>query len=369
MVETFIPCELLPIAAKVSAGERLSFDDGVAVLKSDNLAAIGALANQVRERQNGDFTYYNVNRHLNYTNVCISDCAFCGFYRRVRDPQAYDWSVEECVELARKSYNQGARELHIVGGLHPRLDFGYYTSLLSELKRNFPDMHLKAFTMVELDHFTRVCRLSDDQVIDRLVEAGLDSCPGGGAEILGEPTRSRICAHKTSGERWLELSEKVHSRGIHTNATMLYGHIESYEDRVDHLVKLRELQDRTGGFKCFIPLAFHPEGTDLSDLPGPSAIDSLKTIAVSRLMLDNVPHIKAYWVMLGQATAQIGLRFGADDLDGTIDEGGSLMESYLAEGNANHMTKAGIEALIRGAGRIPVERDTLYSNIPALQAT
>ncbi|HEY6330493.1 MAG TPA: aminofutalosine synthase MqnE [Blastocatellia bacterium] len=365
MSSTFIPHDLVPIAEKVSEGQRLSFEDGLALLKSDNLAAVGGLANTVRERLNGDRTYYNVNRHLNYTNVCISDCAFCGFYRRVRHPEAYDWSVEECVELARKSYVQGARELHIVGGLHPRLDFGYYTSLLSELKSNFPDMHLKAFTMVELDHFTRVCRLSDEEVINGLIAAGLGSCPGGGAEILGEPTRSRICAHKTSGERWLELSEKVHNRGIRTNATMLYGHIESYEDRVDHLIKLRELQDRTGGFMCFIPLAFHPEGTALAHLPGPSAIDSLKTIALSRLMLDNISHIKAYWVMLGQATAQIGLQFGADDLDGTIDEGGSLMESYLADGNNNHMTKADIEALIRGAGRVPVERDTLYSSAVA----
>jgi aminodeoxyfutalosine synthase len=298
---------------------------------------------------------------LNYTNVCISDCAFCGFYRRVRHPEAYEWTVQECVEIARKAYEEGARELHIVGGLHPRLQFDYYTDLLAELKQNFPDMHLKAFTMVELDHLTRICRMTDEEVIDGLIKAGLDSCPGGGAEILREPTRSRICAHKTSGERWLELTAKVHARGVHTNATMLYGHIESYEDRVDHLVKLRELQDKTNGFMCFIPLAFHPEGTAISHLPGPSAIDSLKTIAISRLMLDNITHIKAYWVMLGRQIAQVALRFGADDLDGTINDGGTLMESYLAEGNQNFLTRAGIEELIRGAGRVPVERDTLYN--------
>jgi aminodeoxyfutalosine synthase len=232
--------------------------------------------------------------------------------------------------------------------------------LLSELKRNFPDMHLKAFTMVELDHLTTICRMSDEQVIDGLIGAGLDSCPGGGAEIFREPTRSRICAHKTSGERWLELTEKVHARGIPTNATMLYGHVESLEDRVDHLVKLRELQDRTSGFMCFIPLAFHPEGTALSHLPGPDGIDSLKTIAISRLMLDNIPHIKAYWVMLGKNVAQIALRFGADDLDGTINEGGSLMESYLADGNKNQLNKAEIEMMIKAAGRVAVERDTVY---------
>ncbi len=356
--------KIAEIAEKVEGNERLSFEDGLELFRSDDLIAIGAMANRVRERINGNVTYYNVNRHMNYTNICISDCAFCSFYRRVRDPEGYEWSVEECVEIAGKAYNEGAREIHIVGGLHPRLQFDYYTSLLSELKRNFPDLHLKAFTMVELDHLTRICRMSDEEVIDGLISAGLGSCPGGGAEIFAEPTRSRICAHKTSAERWLELTEKVHKRGIHTNATMLYGHIETAEDRVDHLIRLRELQDRTGGFMCFIPLAFHPEGTAISNLPGPSGIDSLKTIAISRLLLDNINHIKAYWVMLGKNLAQVAQRFGADDLDGTINDGGSLMESYLAEGNANHLTKSGIENLIRDAGRVPVERDTLYNPIP-----
>lgn len=369
MRTTSLPAELSEIAEKVANQQRLSFEDGLTLFRSGDLPAVGALANQVRERINGELTYYNVNRHMNYTNVCISDCAFCGFYRRVRHPEAYEWSVEQCVEIARKAYNEGARELHIVGGLHPRLQFDYYSTLLSELKRNFPDMHLKAFTMVELDHLTRVCRMTDEEVIEGLIAAGLDSCPGGGAEIFRDPTRSRICAHKTSGERWLELSEKVHRHGIHTNATMLYGHIESHEDRVDHLVKLRELQDKTGGFMCFIPLAFHPPGTDLAHLPGPSASDSLKTIAVSRLMLDNIPHIKAYWVLLGKKLAQEALRFGADDLDGTINEGGSLMESYLAEGNENQLSKLDIEEMVRSAGRIPVERDTLYNPAPRREAS
>jgi aminodeoxyfutalosine synthase len=363
MQASLFSAELKTIAEKVEGQERLSMEDGVALFESNDLVAIGAMANLMRERINGDFTYYNVNRHLNYTNICVSDCAFCGFYKRIKDPDAYDWSVQDCVAIASKAYNEGARELHIVGGLHPRLQFDYYTSLLSELKRNFPDMHLKAFTMVEIDHFVRTCRMTDEEVIQGLIEAGLDSCPGGGAEILREPTRSKICAHKTTGERWLELSEKVHLQGVKTNATMLYGHVESFEDRVDHLIKLRDLQDKTNGFMCFIPLAFHPDGTDLAHLPGPSAIDSLKTIAVSRLMLDNIPHIKAYWVMLGKNIAQVALRFGADDLDGTINSGGTLMESYLAEGNDNHLTQTGIEELIKGAGRIPIERDTLYNPI------
>jgi aminodeoxyfutalosine synthase len=365
----FVKATLDDIKEKVTNRERLTFEDGMKLFECRDFLSVGALANEVRERLNGDLTYYNVNRHMNYTNVCVSDCGFCGFYRRVRHPEAYEWTVAECVEIARKAYDEGARELHIVGGLHPRLQFDYYTSLLGELKLNFPDMHLKAFTMVELDHLARTCRMSDDEVIDGLIAAGLDSCPGGGAEIFAEPTRSRICAHKTTGERWLELTEKVHRRAVHTNATMLYGHIESYEDRVDHLVKLRELQDKTSGFMCFIPLAFHPQGTEFSHLPGPSGVDSLKTIAVSRLMLDNVPHIKAYWVMLGRQVAQIALSFGADDLDGTINDGGSLMESYLQEGNENHLTKAGIEDLIRDAGRTPVERDTLYNPIQSTPAS
>ena len=362
-----LPSELREIGEKIANRERISLEDGCTLFRSDDLIAIGGMANVVRERLNGDLTYYNVNRHLNYTNVCISDCAFCGFYRRVRHPEAYEWSIDECVEIARKAYSDGARELHIVGGLHPRLQFDYYTGLLSQLKRSFPDMHLKAFTMVELDHLTTICRMTDEQVIDGLIAAGLDSCPGGGAEIFREPTRSRICAHKTSDDRWLELTEKVHARGIPTNATMLYGHLESVEDRVDHLLRLRELQDRTKGFMCFIPLAFHPEGTALSQLPGPDGIDSLKTIAISRLMLDNIPHIKAYWVMLGKNVAQIALRFGADDLDGTINEGGSLMESYLADGNRNQLNKAEIEAMVRAAGRIPVERDTVYNQMNKAQ--
>src|SRR5215510_7107374 len=237
---TSLSAQLGDIAEKVENQERLTFEDAMTLFRSDDLIAVGALANKVRERINGDLTYYNVNRHLNYTNVCISDCAFCGFYRRVRHPEAYEWSVEECVDIARKAYAEGARELHIVGGLHPRFQFDYYTSMLSELKSNFPDMHLKAFTMVEIDHLTRTCRMSDEEVIQGLIAAGLDSCPGGGAEILREPTRSKICAHKTSGERWLELAGKVHRSGIKTNATMLYGHIESYEDRVDHFIRLRE---------------------------------------------------------------------------------------------------------------------------------
>ena len=353
--------KLNEIAAQVGAGARLSFNDGLALYATDDLAALGKLADTVRRRLHGRRTYFNVNRHFNYTNVCYADCKFCGFYRTPRQPDAYTHSVEEALKLAGAAVAEGATELHIVGGLNTKLPFSYYTDLLSSLKRAYPRLHLKAFTMVELDHIAHFYKLSDDDVIEQLKAAGMDSCPGGGAEIFREPTRSTICAHKTDAERWLDLAGKVHQAGLKTNATMLYGHIESIEDRVDHLVRLREQQDKTSGFQCFIPLAFYPPGTKLAHLPGPSGVDSLKTMAVSRLMLDNFAHIKAYWVMLGKQLAQVALHFGANDLDGTITEGGELTESYSVEAhNEVRMSKDEIAALIRDAGFDPVERDTLY---------
>jgi aminodeoxyfutalosine synthase len=309
-------------------------------------------------------TYFNVNRHFNPTNVCYADCKFCGFFRTPRQPDAYTHNIEDSLKIAGEAVREGATELHIVGGLNTKLPFSYFTDLLSSLKKHYPQLHLKAWTMVELDHFARFYKMSDEEVIERLKAAGMDSCPGGGAEIFREPTRSSICAHKTDAGRWLELSGKCHAAGLKTNATMLYGHVESVEDRVDHLIQLREQQDRSGGFQCFIPLAFYPPGTKLSHLPGPSGVDSLKTMAVSRLMLDNFPHVKAYWVMLGKRLAQVALHYGANDLDGTITEGGELSTSYSVEANNEvRMTKQEIVALIEDAGLQPVERDTLYNPV------
>ncbi len=357
------------LAAQVAAGERLSFADGLALYATDDLAALGKLADMVRRRWHGRRTYYNVNRHFNYTNVCYADCKFCGFYRTPRQPDAYTHSVEEALKLAGAAVKEGATELHIVGGLNTKLPFSYYTDLLSSLKRAYPQLHLKAFTMVELDHMAHFYKMTDEDVIAQLQRAGMDSCPGGGAEIFREPTRSTICAHKTDADRWLSFAGKVHAAGLKTNATMLYGHIESIEDRVDHLIRLREQQDATGGFQCFIPLAFYPPGTKLAHLAGPSGVDSLKTIAVSRLLLDNFPHIKAYWVMLGKRLAQVALHYGANDVDGTITEGGELTESYSVEAhNEVRMSKDEIAALIRDAGFDPVERDTLYHPIAELSA-
>lgn len=351
------------IAEKIAAGERLSFDDGIALFNTADLNGLGRLSDSVRRKKHGLTTYYNVNRHFNHTNICVADCKFCGFYRRSRAEDAYTHTIEEAVEIARQAVNEGATELHIVGGLNTKLPFEYYTDLFSTLKREFPQLHLKALTMVELDFFARFYKMSDEEVIERLKAAGMDSCPGGGAEIFAEPTRSRICDHKCNGDRWLELAGKVHKAGLKTNATMLYGHIESIEDRIDHLVRLRRQQDETGGFQCFIPLAFYPPGTALSSLPGPDAIDSLKTIAVSRLMLDNFDHIKAYWVMLGKNLAQVALHFGANDLDGTITDGGELTESYSVENGEVKMSRAELIRLIENAGFKAVERDTVYNRV------
>jgi aminodeoxyfutalosine synthase len=355
---------LIDIAARVEAGERLSFADGVALYETDDLPALGKLADTVRRRLHGRRTYYNVNRHFNPTNICYVDCKFCGFYRTPRAADAYTHNIDTALRIAGEAVREGATELHIVGGLHTKLPFSYYTDLLAGLKSAYPQLHLKAFTMVELDHFARFYKMSDEDVINRLRAAGMDSCPGGGAEIFREPTRSMLCAHKCDADRWLSLSGKVHAAGLKTNATMLYGHIESIEDRVDHFVRLREQQDLSGGFQCFIPLAFYPEKTELEHLPGPTAVDSLKTIAVSRLMLDNFPHIKAYWVMLGKRLAQVALSYGANDLDGTITDGGELSESYSVESNHEvKMSKNDIVALIEDAGLEAVERDTLYNPI------
>ncbi len=352
------------IATKVENRERLTFEDGLMLYATSDLAALAKMADGVRRRMHGRTTYFNVNRHFNPTNVCYVDCKFCGFFRTPRAVDAYTHNIDESLRIAGDAVKDGATELHIVGGLNTKLPFSYYTDLLSSLKQQYPQLHLKAFTMVELDHFARFYKMSDDAVISQLIDAGMDSCPGGGAEIFREPTRSMLCAHKCDADRWLSLSGKVHAAGLKTNATMLYGHIESIEDRVDHFVQLREQQDKSGGFQCFIPLAFYPEGTQLSHLPGPSGVDSLKTIAVSRLMLDNFAHIKAYWVMLGKRLAQVALHYGANDLDGTITEGGELSESYSVESNQEvKMSKQEIVALIEDAGFEAVERDTLYHPI------
>jgi len=349
---------LKPIAAKVLNGERLTFDDGVALYRSNDLLALGWLANHVREHKNGNVCYFNINRHINPTNVCVAHCRLCAFGRDPDAPGAYTYAVGEAVERAASGYSEAVTEFHIVGGLHPTLPFDYYLDLLRALKQRFPAVHLKAFTMVEVAYLAKIAKLSTRDTLLKLKEAGLDSHPGGGAEIFHPRVRKVICDHKISGEMWLRIARTAHELGLHSNATMLYGHIETDEERVDHLLKLRALQDETRGFSCFIPLAFHPANTALAHLPPTTGMTDLKNIAASRLLLDNFPHIKAYWIMLTPPIAQVALRFGADDLDGTVVE-----EKIYHDAGAQtpqSLRRSQLLQLIREAGREPVERDTLY---------
>src|ERR1700675_3125919 len=356
---------LEPIAQKVLAGERLSADDGLALYQSHDLLAIGWLANHVREQRHGNITYYNVNRHINPTNVCVAHCRLCAFGRSPDSPGAYTFALEEIWKRAADGVAEGCTEFHIVGGLHPDLPFDYYLELIRGLKQRFPLVHLKAFTMVEVGYYSRISKLSIRDTLLAMKDAGVDSLPGGGAEIFHPRVRKIIYDNKVSGERWLEIARTAHDLGLRSNATMLYGHIETAEERVDHLLQLRATQDKTHGFVTFIPLAFHPANTALSHLPGPTGIDDLKMVAVSRLMLDNFDHIKAYWVMLTPRIAQVALRFGADDLDGTVVE-----EKIYHDAGATtpeFMTRAELEQLIRAAGRVPVERDTRYNPVDRIK--
>src|SRR6266849_4909669 len=349
---------LLPIAAKVESGERLSFEDGVTLYRSGDILAVGWLANLVRERLHGNTAYFNVNRHINPTNVCVASCRLCAFGRKKGEAGTYTMALEEAWETAASGYSEAVTEFHIVGGLHPDLPFEYFLDLVRGLKQRFPKVHIKAFTMVEVAYLARRAKLSIEETLIKLRDAGVDSMPGGGAEIFAARVRSIICDHKIDGNEWLETARMAHKLGFRSNATMLYGHIENDEDRVDHLLKLRAVQDDTGGFQTFIPLAFHPENTPLDHLPVTTGLTDIRQIAVSRLLLDNFAHIKAYWQMLTPKIAQIALRFGADDLDGTVIE-----EKIYHDAGATTpqgMRRQELVRLIREAGREPVERDTLY---------
>ncbi len=349
---------LAPVAEKVQADERLTFEDGLALYRTHDLLALGWLANSVRERLHGNVCYYKDNRHINPTNVCVAHCRLCAFGRDPNVPGAYTMALEEVFRTAASGSTEAVTEFHIVGGLHPDLTFDYYLDLIRGLKQRFPQVHLKAFTMVEIGYFAKITKLPAREVLLKLKQAGLDSLPGGGAEIFHPRVRKVICDHKTSGQLWLQIARTAHELGLHSNATMLYGHIETEEERVDHLLKLRALQDETRGFVCFIPLAFHPENTALSHLPKPTGFLDLKNIATSRLLLDNFPHIKAYWIMLTPRIAQVALRFGADDIDGTVIEEKIYHDAGAT--TAQGLRRSELLRLIREAGREPVERDTLY---------
>ncbi len=358
---------LKPIFEKVESGVRLSYDDGLALYRSSDLLAVGYMANIVRERLNGNVTYFNVNRHINPTDVCVASCRLCAFGKKAKDPNAYTMSLEQVWETAGKGWSDSATEFHIVGGLHPELSLDWFCQMLRGLKERFPQVHLKAFTMVEVAFFARREKISIRQTLERLRDAGMDSLPGGGAEIFCERVRRIICDHKIDGNEWLETAKIAHKLGLKSNCTMLYGHIENDEDRVDHLIRLREVQDETSGFVTYIPLAFHPDNTPLQHISKTTGFDDLKNVAVARLMLDNIPHIKAYWVMMTPRIAQIAQRFGADDLDGTVVEEKIYHDAGAT--TSQSLRRGDLLRLIREAGREPVERDTLYRPVQRTETT
>jgi aminodeoxyfutalosine synthase len=358
---------LRPILEKVEAGERLSFDDGVALYRTSDILALGYMANLVRERMHGDVTYFNVNRHINPTDVCVASCRLCAFGKRAKDPKAYTMSLDQVWHVAGEGWTEAVTEFHIVGGLHPELTLDWYCEMLRGLKQRFPQVHLKAFTMVEIGYFAQRTRISIQETLERLRDAGMDSLPGGGAEIFCDRVRRIICDHKITGEEWLETARTAHRLGLHSNCTMLYGHIETEEDRVDHLLKLRALQDETQGFVTYIPLAFHPDNTALQHIPKTTGFLDIKSIAAARLLLDNIAHIKAYWIMMTPRIAQIALRFGADDIDGTVVEEKIYHDAGAT--TSQSLRRGELLSLIRKAGREPVERDTLYRPVTRTETT
>ncbi len=354
--------QMREIRSKVESGERLTFEDGLFLYQPQvDLHELGALANLVRERLNGNYAYYNINTHLNPTNVCVYRCTFCAFRSDLRDPKGYVMSDEQILARGQEAVDCGATEMHIVGGLHHQKKYDWYVHIVRILHEAFPNLHLKAWTAVEINWFEHMTKRSARDIIAEMMDAGLGSMPGGGAEIFHPEVRDRICEHKADSSRWLDVHRQAHALGLRTNCTMLYGHLENAFHRIDHLIRLRELQDETGGFQTFIPLAFHPENTGLSHIPKPSALVDLRTMAISRLMLDNIPHIKAYWIMLGIGTAQTALSYGADDIDGTVRH--ELIYHDAGATTPEMLSVEQIRRLIKEAGREPIERDTLYRRV------
>ena len=353
---------LQTIREKVIDGGRLSADEGRFLSSPEvNLGKVGELANLARERVSGNHAYFNINTHLNPTNVCVYQCTFCAFRAGLNDPRAYTMDDAQILARGREAAEAGCTEIHIVGGIHGKKTYDWYRDIVGMLHRAYPRLHLKAWTAVEIGWFAQSTGRQVGKILEELIDAGMGSMPGGGAEIFDPAVRSQICEHKSDAAGWLDVHRTAHRLGLRTNATMLYGHVESAEHRIDHLVRLRELQDETGGFQTFIPLAFHPENTGLSHIERASAATDLRTIAVSRLMLDNFAHVKAYWIMLGLGTAQTALAFGADDLDGTVRH--ELIGHDAGAESPEALSTAQIRHLIEEAGREPVERDTVYRHV------
>jgi len=351
---------LADIHEKIKEGERLSLEDGRRLFAAD-LLAVGYLANIVRERKNGLDAYFIYNQHINYSNICTNLCKFCAFGKDAESEQAYEMSVDDIRAKVRERIEEPITEIHMVGGLHPELPYSYYIDALRAIKELRPDVHIQAFTCVEIAHLAEIAGKSVGDTLIELREAGLGSIPGGGAEVFAPRIREKTCEKKLSGEGWIEVAKTAHAIGLKSNATMLYGHIETVDERLEHLDMLRLAQDETGGFMTYIPLAFHPKNTEMSDLSRTSGIDDLKNIAVARCFLDNFPHIKAYWVMIGLKMAQVALSFGADDVDGTVKE--EIITHMAGAETEQAMARDQLVAVIKEAGRVPVERDTLYNTL------
>ncbi len=367
MTVSFNDRRLLQIREKVEAGQRLSFDDGLLLDSEADLFTLGELANIVRERKNGNIGYYNVNEHLNPTNICVYRCTFCAFRADLKSEKGYVMSDEQILERAAEADGRGCTELHIVGGLHHQKPYEWYLNVIRIIHDQYPRLHLKAYTAVEWDWFQRLTGRPMKELLAEFKDVGLGSLPGGGAEIFHPDIRPKICEYKATAEDWIQIHREAHQLGLRSNATMLYGHIEEPKHRIDHLIRLRELQDETGGFQTFIPLAFHPENTGLSHIVKASGVMDLRTMAISRLMLDNFPHIKAYWVMLGIKTAQMALSYGSDDLDGTVVH--EKIYHDAGSDSPQELSVAEIRRVIEEAGRVPIERDTLYHEIVREKAT
>lgn len=361
---------LKAIAKKIFNNERITFEDGVLLYKEAELGFLGTLANYIREKKNGNYVYFNHNFHVEPTNVCVYSCAFCSYSRLIKHrDQGWELSVDQILDIIKKYDGQAVTEVHITGGVVPKQDLSFYTELFRQIKKHRPDLHIKALTPVEFHYIFKKAKVTYEEGLKLMTEAGLDSLPGGGAEIFDEAIRDKIAGGKCSTEEWLSIHEIWHNMGKHSNATMLYGHIETFEHRVDHMDRLRKLQDKTNGFNAFIPLKFRNKENEMSDVPEVSVIEDLRNYAISRIYLDNFPHIKAYWAMIGRNTAQLSLNFGTDDLDGTIDDTTKIYSMAGSEEQNPKLTTQELVDMIKAVGRTPVERDTLYNVVKEFTTT
>ncbi len=355
---------LQQIAEKVKAGQRISDEEGLLLFEKASLGFVGSLANEIRMRKNGDKVYFNRNFHIEPTNVCVFSCNFCAYSKLyAQREEGWELSIDQMLHMVKKYDGKPITEVHIVGGVHPKMNLQFFADLLKAIKAHRPGLHIKAFTAVEYDYMFRKAKVSVEEGLKFLIAAGLDSIPGGGAEIFHPDIRQKICADKVDADGWLLIHETAHQLGLHSNATMLFGHIEKYQHRVDHMRRLRELQDKTGGFNTFIPLKFRNKDNDMSNIPESSVVEDMKTFAISRIYLDNFPHLKAYWPMLGRQNAQLSLSFGVDDIDGTIDDTTKIYSMAGSEEQNPSMSTAELVTLIKQAKREPVERDTLYNEV------